>query len=241
MVQPLGWCTERMELVTEWHPFGSAQAFEEALVEAGVPPAERRWRRLDAALDYVRAIAYLHDSPLGTRVMCDQNTVDKALSQFLITSQLRLKLADVDALPEVVRAADGTLIHGVRCGHRRIGGGIVAPEQHWPYDDRAFVDDEMPEYDERVDVYKIPFVVEAILLKRASRRAGPAERTAATAAALAADHMAELTHEYGEEFARAMQTLHTQCAARDPADRIGAADALAQLQAAALAGHTANP
>jgi len=49
---------------------------------------------------YAEALAYLHASPRGTRVMCDGDHVSKLLSQFLITDDLRLVLNDLDALPE---------------------------------------------------------------------------------------------------------------------------------------------
>ena len=53
---------------------------------------------------------------------------------------LELVVNDLDALPEV-KVSDGRKI---RCGHREVMGEFVAPEQLWPYDDRSFVEDEMP-------------------------------------------------------------------------------------------------
>lgn len=51
--------------------------------------------------DVVDAVAFLHDSPAGTRVMCDSNSPDKLLTQFLVTNNGRLLLNDIDAAPLV--------------------------------------------------------------------------------------------------------------------------------------------
>lgn len=115
--------------------------------------------RLQMVSDYLQIIHFLHNSPIGCRVMCDSNDLEKTLSQFLITDDLHLVLADVDALPLVDRAT-GTLI---KCGHRQLFGTFVAPEQLWPFKDFEFHDEKMPEYDEKTDIWKIPDVVYHLL------------------------------------------------------------------------------
>ena len=91
--------------------------------------------------------------------MCDSNDLEKTLSQFLITDDFHLVLADVDALPLVDKAARIL----IKCGHRQLFGTFVAPEQLWPFQDVEFQDEKMLEYDEKTDIWKIPDVVYHLL------------------------------------------------------------------------------
>ena len=92
--------------------------------------------------------------------MCDSNDITKTLSQYLITDDFHLVVNDLDALPEV-KVDQGELI---KCGHRELQGDFVAPEQLWPYgESRPFNDEEMPPYDERIDIWRIPNVVDKLL------------------------------------------------------------------------------
>lgn len=92
--------------------------------------------------------------------MCDSNDITKTLSQYLITDDFHLVVNDLDALPEV-KVDQGELI---KCGHRELQGDFVAPEQLWPYgESRPFNDEEMPAYDERIDIWRIPNVVDKLL------------------------------------------------------------------------------
>eukprot|EP00048_Salpingoeca_helianthica_P007005 m.105495 g.105495 ORF g.105495 m.105495 type:complete len:351 (+) comp14196_c0_seq5:99-1151(+) len=151
VVQPLGVCLDRLELLLPFHPSGGAHQLD---------PRTLAWpARVRLAMDYVEIMRYLHNNSAGTRVMCDGNSLGKLLSQFLITTDHRLLLNDVDATPLVSRAT-GVLI---KCGHRqtrRDNTLFVAPEQLWPFPHRPFNDEEMPGYCEKSDVWKLPFVLE---------------------------------------------------------------------------------
>ncbi|XP_036373085.1 protein O-mannose kinase [Megalops cyprinoides] len=156
----VGLCPEDHTFITEYHPLGSLLNLDSVL-------AQERYRRLDTwqtrlrlALEYVSAVHYLHNSPVGTRVMCDSNDLEKTLSQFLLTSDFHLVANDLDALPAVDQAK-GRL---VKCGGRELHGDFVAPEQLWPHGDSApFSDELMPGYDEKTDVWKIPDVARFLL------------------------------------------------------------------------------
>ena len=93
--------------------------------------------------------------------MCDSNSLEKTLSQFLLTSDFHLVANDLDALPEA-DPARGLL---VKCGHRQLSGDFVAPEQLWPFGDAGapFSDDAMPGYDEKTDIWKIPEVTRFLM------------------------------------------------------------------------------
>ncbi|XP_074642205.1 protein O-mannose kinase-like [Tubulanus polymorphus] len=156
--QLIGFCDT--SIVTEFHQFKSADNLENVLNLKRVAHYNKVSTRFQLCMDYVDILAFLHKSPIGTRVMCDSNDIDKTLSQFLLTSDLRLVVNDLDALPE---AKPGS---GVKCGGRQLFGDFVAPEQLWPYDDREFDDDSMPGYDEKIDVWRIPDVCARFLGSR---------------------------------------------------------------------------
>ena len=151
VVQLLGWC-DRDTIITEYHPFKSALHLEQVLHKPQMQPMNNLTMRFKLCLNYVEALTYLHDSPIGVRVMCDSNDVGKTLSQYLITFDLQLVVNDLDALPEVRPGK------GVKCGRRQLSGDFVAPEQRWPYEAKPFDDAHLPPYNEKIDVWKIPDV-----------------------------------------------------------------------------------
>ena len=150
--QPLGACGDL--LVTQYHPLSSAEKINEVLGRDKYRKLDTVKTRFQLALDYVGVLDYLHGH--SSLVMCDTNDLRKTLSQYLITEDLRLIVNDLDALPS---AKD----KGIKCGHRQIFGDFVAPEELWPYSNKPFKDEEMPEYNEKTDIWKIPRVVEFLL------------------------------------------------------------------------------
>ncbi|XP_077478146.1 protein O-mannose kinase isoform X1 [Stigmatopora argus] len=166
VVQLVGFCLENHTMVTEYHPLGSLLNLDAALAR---DQQKRRdtWRtRLMLAIDYVAILHYLHNSPAGRRVMCDSNTLEKTLSQFLLTNDFHLVVNDLDALPEV-DPSRGLL---VKCGPRELRGDFVAPEQRWPLENvgTPFSNELMREYDEKTDIWKIPDVVQFLIGKVAA-------------------------------------------------------------------------
>lgn len=157
LVLPLGFCGD--VLITLRYKLGSAERVDEVLASEEYKQFDNCATRFRMAYDYVTILAYLHSSPIGVRVMCDSADLKKTLSQYLITDGLRLILNDVDALPEV-NHGEGRLI---RCGHRELFGEFLAPEQKWPFPGEPFTDDKMPMYDEKVDIWRIPPVVEFLM------------------------------------------------------------------------------
>ncbi|XP_076830988.1 protein O-mannose kinase [Brachyhypopomus gauderio] len=159
VVSLVGVCEEDGVFVTEYHPLRSALNLDAILAQDRYRAQDSWQTRLRLALDYVAFLVFLHNSPVGTRVMCDSNDLHKTLSQFLLTSDLRLLANDLDALPQVEEGR-----RGVKCGHHQLTGEFVAPEQLWPYgSDVPFSDDLMPGYDEKSDIWKIPDVTRFLL------------------------------------------------------------------------------
>ena len=143
IVQLIGFCTERNVFITEFHHLGNVLNSYSSLSE-----------KLDLedkflfCIKYVKILTFLHDSPIGKRVMCDSSTLNKTLEQYLLTNSLNLVLNDVDALPEVSE-------EGIVCGHKELHGPFVAPEQKWPYAGEKFQRRKMIPYDEKSDIWKI--------------------------------------------------------------------------------------
>lgn len=161
VVQLVGFCLEEHTQVTEHHPLGPLLNLNGVLAQEQHQQHNTWQIRLRLATDYISILHYLHNSPAGRRVMCDSNSLEKTLSQFLLTSDFHLVVNDLDALPEV-NPARGML---VKCGHRELTGDFVAPEQLWPFRDegKPFSDDLMPAYDERTDIWKIPDVTRFLM------------------------------------------------------------------------------
>ena len=157
VTQVLGHCQE--SFVTEYHKLGSAQGVDDVLKVLDAGQHNTIEVRLSLCIGYVEILNFLHRSPLGIRVMCDSNDLQKTLAQYLLRSNLELLVNDLDALPET-NESSGLLI---KCGHRRIYGEFPAPEQLWPYDDRDFDEADIPPYDEKTDIWKIPDVCDYFL------------------------------------------------------------------------------
>ena len=148
VTQLLGFCDD--SFVTEYHPYGSAKDLDKLLTVA-LGFNYSLSVRFQLCISYVQVVHFLHSGPLGTRVMCDSNDLNKLLSQFLVNPDLTLVANDLDALPQVHKG------RGVKCGHRELFGDFVAPEQLWPYDE-PYNDELMPSYDEKTDIWKVPDV-----------------------------------------------------------------------------------
>lgn len=143
--------------MTKFYKHGSLERLKEQISNWKIG-VDDEWRlRVQLTEDYLSIMEYLHNSPIGTRVMCDSNDLEKTLSQFLITDDFRMVVNDLDALPEIT--TNGT----VKCGTWQLHGDFVAPEQLWPHENRAFSDEEMTGYDEKTDIWKMPNVLVFLL------------------------------------------------------------------------------
>jgi len=153
ITQLVGWCDEQQQYVTEYHRHGSADLLPDLLASKCYMKFNSVHWQFRFCLNYVDILTLLHGgSSAGVRVMCDSNELYKLLQQFLVTADLCLILNDLDALPEVTNTSK------IKCGHHEIVSDFAAPEQLWPFDDIDFNDAYMPEYDEKIDIWKIPDV-----------------------------------------------------------------------------------
>ncbi|KAG9344028.1 hypothetical protein JZ751_012504 [Albula glossodonta] len=202
----VGLCLEDHTFVTEYQPLGSLLNLDSVLGQEKYRKLDTWQTRLRLALEYVSALHFLHNSPAGTRVMCDSNDLAKTLSQFLLTSDFHLVVNDLDALPRADQAR-GQL---VKCGSRELQGDFVAPEQLWPHrkEGALFSDELMPGYDEKTDVWKIPDVAHFLL----GRVPG-----------------GDVAHFH-------LFQIHGECKRKDPARRPSARDVLERMKVKKSAG-----
>eukprot|EP00794_Sanderia_malayensis_P003994 gene3994-4544_t len=156
IVQLVGYCYKPLQIVTKYYKFGSANNLNSIIKGLGMNDLEEFKIRLQLAEDYLVIISFLHNSPIGCRVMCDSNSLNKTMSQFIISNDFHLLLSDLDALPMVNK---GSNREQIKCGHKQLFGTFVAPEQLWPYRDKGFDDNEMPGYDEKTDIWKVPDII----------------------------------------------------------------------------------
>ena len=110
--------------------------------------------RFQLVVDYVKVMNYLHNSPVGTIVMCDTANIVKALSQYLITDDFHLVANDLDNTP-LVKEKDGIL-----CSHRRAteSNAWFSPEQRGLSES-----DSVPKTDEKIEIWRIPAVMGMLL------------------------------------------------------------------------------
>lgn len=149
-VQFLGAC--RDSVYTEYHKLGNAANLNLHLSKS-LKAHDSISVRFQLCIQYVRILDFLHAGPIGTRVMCDSNTLEKTLTQYLLTDDLSLVLNDLDAVPQVDKE-NGV---GVICGWRPLHGSFVAPEQVWK--GKGDFDPNMVEqYDEKIDIWRVPDV-----------------------------------------------------------------------------------
>ncbi|XP_078699608.1 protein O-mannose kinase-like [Branchiostoma floridae x Branchiostoma belcheri] len=156
VLQYVGSCN--ITLLTEFYQLGSAN-FIEYILKTKYSKFNNVRTRFNMALSYLEAIHFLHNSPLGTRVMCDSTTLYKTLTQFLITQDLKLVLSDLDWIPEVNHKANLF----IKCRKGRTWSDFVAPEELWPFKNETYDYSRMPSYDEKSDIWKIPGVVDNLL------------------------------------------------------------------------------
>ena len=149
IIQLVGVCNNTM--VTEYHPFKSIDNLH--MIRHMYPQTLTLDWRLNMCVDYVEILHYLHTHPDGIFIMCDSNSLEKTLGQYLFRDDLKLILNDLDAIANISRQSGENII----CGHKEIGGDFVAPEQLWPFDDDSEYNQKlMRPYDEKIDIYKIP-------------------------------------------------------------------------------------
>ncbi|KAB7506608.1 Protein O-mannose kinase [Armadillidium nasatum] len=148
----IGYCKENHVYVTKYYPLGSLIGFSNYVPENILENLKYRFK---LCLNYIEIINYIHSLKDVPLVMCDTNTLNKTLEQYLLDDD-KIILNDIDALTPVKSG-------GIICGKREITGHFAAPEQRWSYKERSFNHSLMKHYDEKTDIWKIPHVCSHLL------------------------------------------------------------------------------
>ncbi|CAH1255473.1 POMK [Branchiostoma lanceolatum] len=161
VVQMVGSCNTTF--LTEYHRLGSADKIEAVLAREEFSKFNNVRTRFDLAMSYLRAMHYLHNSPVGKLVLCDSNRLKKTLSRFLITEDLKLVLNDLDSVLE----ANPKLQLFIKCNFNKIEhkSDFFALEQRRPFQNGKLNYSMLPSYNEKMDIWKIPTVVDYLLGK----------------------------------------------------------------------------
>lgn len=146
-------------------------------------------QRTDIAVQVVDAVGYIHNSPSGSRINCDMNTVGQALAQFVVLNDFRVVLNDVDDLPvgDSRTSVKSQCIVGRHNVNSTADHSFEAPERRWPWPDRFpkeidpeelanrltsgeyqgdysnGVEFKSPQVDEKSDIWKLPDLIEKII------------------------------------------------------------------------------
>ena len=142
-----------------YYKHGTLRFLDKLLRRPGLFHYNNIQTRFQLCVDYVRVLAYLHDSPIGVRVMCDTPFLEKLLDQYLITDDFHLVVNDVDGLEEVTKQG--------ACHKRPANDSLQSPmemeSQGLPTAIEPLNFQLRPAYDEKIDIWKIPWVVEKLL------------------------------------------------------------------------------
>ena len=143
-----------LQTVTMYYKHGSGKNLDGRLQKPEFSHYNNLQTRFQLIVDYVKILNYLHNSPIGTIVMCDTATSHKALSQYLITDDFHLVVNDLDNTPLVTQA------NGILCKHRR-----ATPPNTWfsPEQRGIFQSGSIPKTDEKVEIWRIPAIMKKLL------------------------------------------------------------------------------
>ncbi|XP_078486014.1 protein O-mannose kinase-like [Ciona intestinalis] len=115
--------------------------------------------RLKLAIGLVQTFVYLHHGGGEARVNCDLHQLSQALSQYLVTNDMRIVMNDVDELP-----IDDVNNHPVcksETGCVMVEHTFLSPEQR--YNEADCKQDKLPKVSIKTDVWKIPNLTNAIM------------------------------------------------------------------------------
>lgn len=141
--QLVGYCNEANLIVSEYQEFNNANNLVFLLTHndnSAIP--------FQLCVNYIEILNFIHNSPIGVRVNCDSDSVEKILSQILVTRNLTLVLNDVDALPEMTPNST------ITCGmNNRNHSKLLLPPELTP-----IRDSHQTGYTDKSDIWKVPDV-----------------------------------------------------------------------------------
>jgi len=95
--------------------------------------------------------------------MCDSPYLDKLLDQYLITDDFHVVVNDVDGLEEVTEEGGCHKWQNVSFSSKGQLTKELAERLGWPNESKPLPFHLRPVFDEKIDIWKIPWVVEKLL------------------------------------------------------------------------------
>lgn len=188
VTQVLGYCFEGYNsiMIAELAPYGDLKDFLTSHEYTDLSPLGR----LGVAIRLARVFAFMHNSPIGTRVNCDMTKVTRAMSQFLVTQDFRIVANDLDDLPEV----DESKNKMANC----TWGKIEDRDPYFQAPEEMAVLPELPQpFTEKADIWKLANMTQFIMLKSTN---GNKERAV-------------------NDILSPLKDFFQKCQSRDPSDR----------------------
>uniref|UniRef100_A0A0A9YJJ6 Protein kinase domain-containing protein n=2 Tax=Lygus hesperus TaxID=30085 RepID=A0A0A9YJJ6_LYGHE len=143
--QLVGYCEQENVYATEYQQMNNANILKYILGDLNrtVPLSKK------LCINYIEILKFIHNSPIGMRLNCDSNSIEKILSQLLVTDELNLVLNDVDALPEL------NANFSITCGRNiSLTSAPLSPPELIDVSSKAFT----LGYTDKSDVWKVPDV-----------------------------------------------------------------------------------
>ena len=160
--QVVGYCNtpQIRSFITQLYPLGDSGELDKVLSSEAYKHLDSVATRFRICVSYVMVIDFLHtQSRLGPLVLMDDGDLHKRLTQFLITNDFSLVANDLGRLVQVPTGSRASC-------RKRITGKtkeFVAPEIRMESDHKSA--NIECKFDEKIDIWKIPFVCEAFLGK----------------------------------------------------------------------------
>lgn len=147
------------QIVTMYYRHGTLRFLDKLLQRYELSKYNNIHTRFQLSVEYLKVLDYLHHSPIGVRVMCDSPFLDKLLDQYLITDDFRLVVNDVDGLEEVTGEGG---CHK-RAANMSISSQLDIEQKGWPKESEPLQFQLRPVFDEKIDIWKIPWVLGKLL------------------------------------------------------------------------------
>ena len=147
------------QIVTMYYRHGTLRFLDKLLRRYELSKYNNIRTRFKLSVEYLKVLNYLHHSPIGVRVMCDSPFLDKLLDQYLITDDFRLVVNDVDGLEEVTEEGG---CHK-RAANMSVSSQLEIEQKGWPKESEPLQFQLRPVFDEKIDIWKIPWVVGKLL------------------------------------------------------------------------------
>jgi len=147
VTQLIGFCEEDDTLVTEYFPLKDLSKINQLLQNEIFDSSAFR---INMCLKYAKLLDFLHNSPIGTRSLCDTKTLRNTLSQYTLRDDFAIVANDLDLLLQPNQC--------IKIYQKRVTTIFTPPEMR----NYTHFNTNIP-IDEKIDIWKIPDVCDFML------------------------------------------------------------------------------